>query len=115
MVDSSEEAIKLLLTVVGGGSVDNFAAVTGVASPIRNMIFFACSESQRLPSTTLGVALSLQTVQQARELVILSLVLLRSLLFLSEFLAEFQQTVQRLLDGLRENTPFVLVNENFRN
>ena len=61
------------------------------------------------------VALSLQTVRQAHELLILSLVLLRSLLFLSEFLAEFQQTVQRLLGGLRENTPFVLVNENFRN
>ena len=41
MVDSSEEAIKLLLTVVVGGavgSVDEVAAVTGVGSPIGNMI-----------------------------------------------------------------------------
>ena len=49
VVDSSEEAIKLLLTVVVGGavgSVDEVAAVTGVASPICNMIFFASGEGR---------------------------------------------------------------------
>ena len=37
LVESSEEAIKLLLTVAGGavGGVDDVAAVTG---PVRNMI-----------------------------------------------------------------------------
>ena len=48
LLESSEEAVKLLLTVASGavGGVDDVAAVTGVAGLVRNMIFFASGESR---------------------------------------------------------------------
>ena len=59
LLDPSSETVRaswliavkrrsLLTVVVGGavGSFDEVAAVTGVGSPIRNIIFFACGESR---------------------------------------------------------------------
>jgi len=96
----------LLLTFAGSavGSIDEVAAVTDVASPIRNMIFFAIGESP--PRVWLNAC------HQPRSPFIHFAAIAA---FLSEFLAEFRQTVQRLLDGLQEKSPCMLVNEIFRN
>ena len=72
----------LLLTVVHGavGGVGE-AAETGIASTICKKNSWG-KLAQHLPSTIWGVVLSLQTMQQACELAILSLFLLWSLFFL---------------------------------